>query len=371
MRHTRLDLGRRSVEIILANQTPSGAFIASPTFSQYGYCWLRDGAFIAYALDVAGEHAAAARFHDWVTDVVLARRDCLQRAGEAGRRGGIPRPEDYLHCRYSADGVESTVDWPSFQLDGPGIWLWSLGEHLARAGELTSRRARAAGLVADYLGALWRCPSYDAWEENPEVVHTSTVGAIAAGLRAADRFLAPNAGAASPAPRRWKSVDQIVQHLRDAASHGYLPKWPGNRAVDASLLWLGYPYRVFPLDDPIFTATIERIEDDLVSVDGGVYRYLDDTYYGGGEWILLTAALGSVYAERDAPGDRRRALRCLEWIERQSDAEGLLPEQISERALHPEWTENWVRLWGPSARPLVWSHAAYLILRHQLEAVRK
>jgi GH15 family glucan-1,4-alpha-glucosidase len=366
---TSLDLGRRSVEIILANQTVSGAFIASPTFSQYGYCWLRDGAFIAHALDVAGEHAAAARFHDWVVEVVLARADCLERAGAAGRRGEVPAAQDYLHCRYSADGAESAVEWPSFQLDGPGIWLWSLGEHLARGGELSPRRAGAASLVAEYLAALWRCPSYDAWEENPEQVHSSTVAAIAAGLRAAGRYVAGDSAASNAARRRWaESADLMMQHLREAAVDGYLPKWPGSSAVDGSLLWLGYPYRLVRLDDPIFAATLERIEADLVSPGGGVHRYRDDTYYGGGEWILLTAALGSVYAERGAPGDRQRALHCLEWIERQADSEGLLPEQAEEHALHPEWIDDWVRLWGPSARPLIWSHATYLVLRHQLQA---
>lgn len=171
MRDTSLDLGLRSVEIILANQTASGAFVASPTFSQYGYCWLRDGAFTAHALDVAGAHAAAARFHDWVAEIVLARREGLERAGEGGRRGEAPRPEDYLHCRYTANGAESVVEWPSFQLDGPAIWLWALGEHVARGGELTSRHTGAACLVADYLAALWQCSSYDAWEEHPQHVH--------------------------------------------------------------------------------------------------------------------------------------------------------------------------------------------------------
>ncbi|HUG48764.1 MAG TPA: glycoside hydrolase family 15 protein [Candidatus Limnocylindria bacterium] len=373
MTGTSLDLAGRSVEVILANQTPSGAFIASPTFSQYGYCWLRDGAFIAHALDVVGEHAAAARFHDWVSGVVLARRDCLERAGEAGRHGRPPRPEDYLHCRYSADGAESAVEWPSFQLDGPGIWLWSLGEHLAHGGELTPARAEAAGLVADYLAALWLCPSYDAWEEHPEHVHTSTVGAIATGVRAAGRYLASSASSPRSVGRSGSadlaaSAELMVQNLRDTGAEGHLPKWRGNDAVDGSLLWLGYPFRAFRVDDPIFAATLRRIEVELVSDEGAVYRYLQDTYYGGGEWLLLTAALGSVYAERDAPGDRQRALRCLEWIERQADSDGQLPEQVAERALHAEWIEDWVSLWGPSARPLLWAHAAYLVLRRQLEA---
>ena len=41
------DLARHSVAVIRAGEAPSGAYIASPTFSVYRYSWLRDGAFIA------------------------------------------------------------------------------------------------------------------------------------------------------------------------------------------------------------------------------------------------------------------------------------------------------------------------------------
>ena len=52
-----------------SGQASSGAFVAGPTFSQYGYCWFRDGAFIAEALDKVGRTEWAARFHRWVAGV--------------------------------------------------------------------------------------------------------------------------------------------------------------------------------------------------------------------------------------------------------------------------------------------------------------
>ncbi len=45
---TRSNLTARvpsSVGAILGLQSPDGAFIASPDFVQYHYCWLRDGSF--------------------------------------------------------------------------------------------------------------------------------------------------------------------------------------------------------------------------------------------------------------------------------------------------------------------------------------
>ncbi|MFO7662332.1 MAG: glycoside hydrolase, partial [Chloroflexota bacterium] len=60
-----MTLWDRSIDIILENQSSSGAYLASPNFPTYHYSWFRDGAFIAYAMDIAGHHESAARFHEW------------------------------------------------------------------------------------------------------------------------------------------------------------------------------------------------------------------------------------------------------------------------------------------------------------------
>jgi GH15 family glucan-1,4-alpha-glucosidase len=356
------DLAARSVEVILGGQAASGAFIAGPTFGQYRYAWLRDGAFIAEALDLVGRLDAAARFHDWVAGLVLAAEGGIERSIAAAAAGGSPAPEDYLHCRYEADGSLGPGDWPTFQLDGPGIWLWSLAHHARSGGAFREEHRRAAGLATRYLAAMWDHPSYDAWEESPEHVHTSTLAGILAGLRAARSI--PRDEADAPDAAVVAAEASIVGRL--ASHEGALTKWDGTDAVDGSLLWIAVPYGLLPPDDPSFAATLGRIEADLVSPDGGVHRYRADTYYGGGEWLLLTAGLGRVYLRRDAPGDRERAERCLRWIEAQAGPDGSLPEQVATRALHPERIDEWRASWGESASPLLWSHATYLALRTEL-----
>lgn len=356
-------LRERSIEIILASQAPSGAFIAGPGFSQYGYAWFRDGAFIASALDRVGHGEAAARFHRWAARVVLHSRHGLDRAAAAARDGRRPEVADYLHCRYAADGSPAAEDWPSFQLDGPGIWLWSLAGHVHRGGRLTEELRVAARGVGRYLAELWRLPAFDAWEEFPDEVHTSTLAAILAGLRAL-REVDPEA------PERvTQAADDIERTLGEAADAvGYFAKWRGNREVDASLLWLAVPYELVGVDDPHFAATVQRIERDLVAPGGGVHRYRADTYYGGGAWVLLAASLARVYLRRDGPGDIERAEHIRGWIEAQADGEGHLPEQVAADALRPEAIDPWRRRWGESARPLIWSHAFYLELVGDLAA---
>jgi isomaltose glucohydrolase len=61
----------RSIEIIRDGQAASGAYAASPTFSQYrDFCWFRDGAFIAEAMSRVGEIESAERFFDWCAEIV-------------------------------------------------------------------------------------------------------------------------------------------------------------------------------------------------------------------------------------------------------------------------------------------------------------
>jgi GH15 family glucan-1,4-alpha-glucosidase len=351
----------RSLEVIRDGQAPGGAFIAGPTFSQYRYAWLRDGAFIAEGLDLAGETGMAARFHDWVASVVLASAAGIERSIAAVAAGRAPDPQDYLHCRYNPDGTLGPEDWPTFQLDGPGIWLWSLAHHARCGGTLTATHRQAAALAGRYLAGLWATPSNDAWEEFPDRLHTSTAAAVLAGLRALDA-VAPDARDAAVADARRRLERLLVERAEPYT------KWEGSDAVDASLLWICAPYRLVGAEHPAFAATLARIEADLVSPDGGVYRYAADTYYGGGEWILLTAALGRVYLRRAADGDVERAVACRRWIERQASPDGHLPEQVDGLARHREWVDPWRADWGESASPLLWSHAAYLALRADLAA---
>jgi GH15 family glucan-1,4-alpha-glucosidase len=341
----------RSIEIIQRNQSPSGAYVASPNFSNYHYCWFRDGSFIAYAMDVVGQRESSARFHAWAAAAVNARAGLVRRAVDKARRGETLTGADVLHTRYSLNGQDGIQEvWPNFQLDGFGTWLWALGEHTRRAeGALPAEWLRAAALVADYLTALWTRPCYDCWEEFPDQVHTHTLAAIFGGLEAYGRL-----AAADQSP----TLHAIHQFIWDhALAEGHFVKHSRSNAVDASLLGLATPYRVVQPGDPLMRATVARIEVDLAR-GGGLHRYAADTYYGGGEWVLLTAWLSWYYAEL---GEAAKAQAALRWVEAQADSQGQLPEQVPTHLIDPSYLQPWRERWGEIATPLLWSHAQYLI----------
>jgi GH15 family glucan-1,4-alpha-glucosidase len=353
-----MDLLARSIKIILENQHASGAYIASPNFPMYRYCWFRDASYIAYAMDRVGEFASAARFHDWATRTILAHRAEVQRGLRKLAEGKALDAGEYIHTRYHLDGaVETDGEWPNFQLDGIGTWLWSLAEHL-RLTDATIGAAhhQAIELCIDYLSALWDRPCYDCWEERPDQVHTYTLSALYRGLKSSE-------GVRSNVSHVLSAIEQALR-TRAVLNDHLIKDLDGADEVDGNLLAVTLPNRVLPLDESIVRTTVERIENDLSINGAGVHRYAADTYYGGGEWILLTAWLGQYYA---ALGEADRAREFCTWIENCADAQGHLPEQLETHLNHPEYLDEWRRRWGESARPLLWSHAEYIVLRSMLD----
>jgi len=344
-------LVERSLQIILENQSPSGAFIASPNFPTYAFCWFRDSSYIAYALDLYGKHEAAARFHAWAAAIINERIDTVRRALQNATDGRSLTDEDVLHTRYTLDGKENTSSfWENFQLDGFGTWLWSLNEHQKlTSNSLPQEWLQAARITADYISGLWSTPCYDCWEEFGKEIHPHTLATIYGGLKSYGELTNEDCE---------PTLRDILSFLHEhAQAEGRWQKFVGNSQVDASLLSLSTPYRLVQPDDPLMRRTVDKIETDLYR--GGVKRYATDTYYGGGQWILLAAWLGWYWWE---VGERKKARKLRRWIEAQANERGWLPEQVAVDVNNKSMIARWIEKWGPSATPLLWSHAEYLIL---------
>jgi isomaltose glucohydrolase len=252
------------------------------------------------------------------------------------------------------DGLETGVPWPTFQLDGYGGWLWGLGEHAARHGRDVSACAEGAELTVRYVSAFWADGTYDWWEERLGR-HTTTSASVYAGLAAASRleFLPDDVRAAALC-----SAHQVRETVLAAARpHGRMGRELEDVEPDASLVACATPFRLLAPDEPLARATVEAVEDGLAH--GGVHRYRGDSFYGGGEWLLLAALLGWYYAEAGRIGEARAQ---LEWVSAHATPAGDLAEQVDDHLLVPEASATWIERWGPPAVPLLWSHAMYVTL---------
>jgi len=351
LRFPSAQLIEQSLQIILENQSPSGAFIASPNFPTYAFCWFRDSSYIAYALDLYGKHEASARFHAWAASAINRHVDIVQRALQKEADGEPITDADVLHTRYTLDGEENTATtWENFQLDGFGTWLWALAEHQRiTAIALPDEVLQAARITADYIAGLWRHTCYDCWEEFKGELHPHTLAAIYGGLRAYGNLTGDH---------RESTTSAILEFILEKGHvDGHWQKFLGNSQVDASLLALSTPYRLVTPNDPIMRRTAEKIEADLCL--GGVKRYATDTYYGGGQWVLLAAWLGWYWHE---VGEKEKAQKLRQWIEAQANENGWLPEQVPVGVNDESMYAPWLQKWGSIANPLLWSHANYLIL---------
>ena len=363
-----MDLHQQSIEIIIRNQHASGAYIASPNFPTYAYSWFRDGSFIAYAMNRVQQHQSARRFHLWCARVIEGQAEKIETLVLRKLNGENISPQECLPTRYLLEGSPAGDDWTDFQLDGYGAWLWSVSEtlHLTEDASLLRMVTPAINLILQYLLAFWDSPCYDCWEEHLEAVHPYTLAAILAGIEAINHLQIPEIDLPLT-----ETAFKIKSQLNENAIHPngyvrklYYPKGGKGAAnltnlVDASLIGLVVPYNNRAIDEQVLQSTMDKIEAELYTAGGYVYRYLEDTYYGGGEWIVLAGWLGWYWCRR---GQYAKAKRMKALIEATAGPDGRLPEQVSDHMLNPSYYAQWVSRWGEIANPLLWSHAMYLIL---------
>jgi len=350
-----------SLALIEAHQHPSGSYPASPVYPVYRYSWLRDGAFIADAMSRAQRPDSAEAFFGWCARTIQARADRIADLVARAARGEDIPAEQMLPTRYTLEGGDGDDPWWDFQLDGYGTWLWAVVSHAARHRRPLDPYRDAVRSTVDYLVAFGDRPCYDWWEEHAEHRHVATVGAVVTGLRAAVAAADANGdplldnGRRAAAESRIAALDALI--ATEGTADGHLTKWLGSTAVDGSLLACLTPFEVVQPHSPIAERTYQQIRDQLLR--GGVYRYQGDTFYGGGEWLILTAWLGWYEART---GRTERAQSRLEWIAAQATADGHLPEQVSGATQRPEYIAEWTERWGPVATPLLWSHAMFITL---------
>lgn len=357
-------LARRSVEVIDEHQNMGGAYPASPTFGVYRYSWFRDGAFIADAMSRSGHPGSADAFFGWCAGILNDNGEHITRLIERNRAGESVGRDDHLPTRYTLDGQPTGQDWWDFQLDGYGTWMFMLVEHLRRHGRMaetcSDEMQSAIGLCSGYLREFWAEPCFDWWEEDVDGVHVSTLLCIEAGLRSVAEFGLLGGDEVQRCRSTATAIRQFV--LDHGVVDGHLIKTIGRGdRVDASLISAFVPFATFDPASELAQRTYAKICTDIAP--DGVHRYLGDTYFGGGRWVVLAGFVGAFEART---GRAAAGLDRLVWMCGQQTTAGLLPEQVTEHALDPSFIGEWVDRWGEVATPLLWSHAMFLTLADEL-----
>ncbi|NGZ60710.1 MAG: glycoside hydrolase family 15, partial [Nitrospira sp. LK265] len=270
--------------IVAANDSD----IASEVRDTYSYMWPRDGAMVAYALDLAGFLEVARPFYPFC-DRVLTK-------------------EGYLLHKYNPDGTLASSWHPwvrdgrkelPIQEDETALVLWALWNRFGTWKNVEyikplyrSLIVRAADFMANYRDATTGLPlpSYDLWEERHGVL-SFTCGAVWGGLVAAARF-AKAFGEEALAGRYSGAADQIKEGVEKIlyrpelnrfvrmANRASADNWTVDETLDSSLFGLWY-FGMFPPDDPRIVQTMKTVHERLwVKTNiGGMARYEGDAYH--------------------------------------------------------------------------------------------
>ena len=302
----------RSLLILRTHINNNGSIIAASdsdilNFSRdtYTYMWPRDGALVAYALDLAGFPIPARKFFEFCGEIV-------------GRDG-------YFMHKYNQDGSVAS-SWHPWILEGKphlpiqedetGLVIWALWEHfnIYRDVEFIKPLYRkvvkaAADFMCEFVDQRTGLPlpSYDLWEEHLGI-HNFTVCAVISGLKAAGRFTAAF-GEAELSEKYVKTADRmkdaLTKYLYDNDLGRFLSGVSERLGVlkkdfrlDSSLSGL-FVFGVFAASDKKIVSTMEELKDRLwcKTAIGGMARFENDSYQSvvpptmevpGNPWIVCT-----------------------------------------------------------------------------------
>jgi GH15 family glucan-1,4-alpha-glucosidase len=351
--------------IIAANDSD----IASAVRDTYSYMWPRDGALVAYALDLAGYMDITRPFF----------RFCQETISKEG----------YLLHKYNPDGTLAS-SWHPWMRDGhkdlpiqedeTALVLWALWLHFQKWKDVEfikplyrSLIIRAADFLTSFRDPKTGLPqaSYDLWEERRGVL-AFTTAAVWAGLTAASRFATAFGEKIASENYRLAALE-----IKDGANEVlYRPElnrftrmanqtgdgsWEVDKTLDSSLFGLWY-FGMFPPDDPRIVRTMQAVRDRLwVKTEvGGVARYENDYYHQqsqdlanvpGNPWFICTLWLAQwMIASAKSRQDLRSTVAPLQWCAQHGLPSGVLAEQVHPYTRAPL-----------SVSPLTWSHATFVM----------
>lgn len=330
----------------------------------YSYIWPRDGALVAYALDLAGYFDITRNFFTFCAKIIAKEGYFLHKYTPCGA------PASSWHPWLKKGKPQLPI-----QEDETALVIWALWNHYQLYRDIEFIKPFYKPLIKRAANFLIRhrdsrglpLPSYDLWEERQGIL-TFTSSTVYGGLIAAANFA--NAFGETELAQNYSSAAALLRQNMD--KYLYLEKEKRfarminfkedntieiDRTIDASLYGI-FAFGAYSPNDEKVKNTMNQVIDTLwckTSV-GGLARYENDLYYratqevAGNPWFVTTLWLAQYYiALATTKKELEKALEIMEWAVSHALPSGALAEQVNPNTNEPL-----------SVCPLTWSHAMFI-----------
>lgn len=358
-------LYKRSLLILTTFLNQNGSLIAAADsdvihFNRdtYNYMWPRDGALVAYGLDLAGYDTRA--FYEFCAKIVTTDGYFLHKYTPSGALGSS----------WHAWEKEGKAQLP-IQEDETALVIWALWHHYQKFRDFLFIRRLYHPLIrktADFLMNYRHetglpLPSFDLWEERQGIL-TFTASAVYGALLAAASF-AEMFGEKSLAEEYREGAKKMRSAME---KYLYLPKEKRfarminfqkdgsievDSTIDASLYGL-FAFGVYAPDEEKVENTMRQVFEAL-ELNGGIGRYENDPFFSQdgktrNSWFVTTLWKAQyLIALAKTEKELKPALDILIWVADKALPSGVLAEQIDPNTNEPL-----------SVSPLAWSHGTYI-----------